>query len=113
MAFQKGKAKTGGRQKGVKNKRTRTLEDLQAMCEASGVEPFQVFLDLCRDRDSSIRISAAREAAKYIYTQRKQTELSGPGGAPIQTEVEASEALQELLADLKTIVDTKVNERKE
>jgi hypothetical protein len=112
MPFKKGdpKPKNSGRKKGSMNKRS--LEDLYAMCEASGVEPFQVLLDLTKDRDSSIRLGAAKEAAKYIYTQRRATEISGPNGQPIQTEVEASDQLQELLADLKVIVDTKVNERK-
>jgi hypothetical protein len=106
--FKKGHAKAGGRKKGTPNKRSKTMEELQAMCEASGVEPFQVFLDLCKHRDPQIQISAAREAAKYVYTQRKASEISGPEGAAIQ--VESSE-VKEILADLKSILDTKANER--
>lgn len=107
--FQKGQAKRGGRKKGTPNKRSKSMDDLQAMCEASGVEPFQVFLDLCKHRDPQIQISAAREAAKYIYTQRKAAEITGPEGGPVQ--VESSE-VKEILADLKSILDTKVHERK-
>ena len=81
------------------------------MCEASGVEPFQVFLDLCKHRDPQIQISAAREAAKYVYAQTRLSEISGPGGSPIHAEVESS-SVQELLADFKAILHTKVSERK-
>jgi len=104
----KGLPKTGGRKNGTPNKRTKTMDDLQAMCEESGVEPFQVFLDLCKHRDPQIQIAAAREAAKYVYTQRKAAEISGPEGAAIQ--VESSE-VKEILADLKSIIDTKTHER--
>lgn len=107
--FQKGQARpaNAGRKKGSKNKRS--LDDLYEMCEASGVEPFQVLLDLCKDRESSIRLGAAKEASKYIYFQRRIQEISGKDGAPI--EVQSSEA-KEIMADLKLLIDTKINERK-
>lgn len=87
----------------------RTLEDLYAMCEASGVEPFQVLLDLCKERDPSVRLGAAKESAKYLYFQRRIQEISGPAGGAIEIE---SSAVKEILADLKSIIDTKTNERK-
>ena len=111
MAFEKGKPRhpNAGRKKGTPNRRT---FDAAALAEEMGVDPLKILLDLCSHRDPGIQLGAAKEAAKYVYTQKRATELSGPNGQPIQTEVEASEQLQELLADLKTIVDTKVNERK-
>lgn len=109
MPFVKGQKKPAGsgRKKGSMNKRS--LEDLYGMVEASGVEPFQVLLDLCKERDPSIRLGAAKEASKYIYYQRRVQEHSGPDGGPI--EVESSE-VKEIVADLKAMLDTKISERK-
>lgn len=109
MPRPKGLPKTGGRKKGTPNKLTR---DADAIAQEMGIDPLRVLLELCNHREPTIRISAAKEAAKYVYTQKRATELSGPSGQPIQTQVEASHELQELLADLKGIIDTKVNERK-
>ncbi len=108
MAFKKGDPKpaNSGRKKGSMNKRT--LEDLYAMCEAAGVEPYKILLDLCKDRDSSIRLGAAKEASKYLYFQRRIQEVSGPDGGPVQV---GSSEVKEILADLKSIIDTKANER--
>lgn len=109
MAFQKGHKKFGGRKKGTPNKAHR---DVYAMAEEAGVEPFKILLDLCLHRDPSISLNAAKEASKYLYTQKRATELSGPGGGPIEAQVESSQ-LQEILGDLKLLVDTKIHERKE
>lgn len=109
MPFKKGEPRpaNSGRKKGSINKRT--LDDLYAMCEKSGVEPFQVFLDLTKSRDEGIKLNAAKEAAKYLYFQRRAIETSGPGGGPIEVE---SSAVKEILADFKLMLDTKENERK-
>ena len=106
MPFKKGHGKIAGRQKGTPNKKT---VDLRAMCEASGVEPFQVLLDLTKSRDEGIRLNAAKEASKYLYFQRRMQEISGPGGGAI--EVESSD-VKELLDNFKSLMDTKLNERK-
>lgn len=112
MPFQKGqsKPKTGGRKKGTPNKSS--LRCVYTMAEEAGVEPFKILLGLCNHRDPAISMNAAKECAKYMYTQKRATEISGPNGQPIQSEVEASAELKEILADLQTIIDTKVNERK-
>lgn len=107
MPFKKGQKKIGGRQKGTPNKGT----DLRALCDASGVEPFQILLDLCKSRDEGIKLGAAKEASKYLYTQTRATEITGKDGAPISAEVQSSD-LKELFADFKAILHTKFSERK-
>ena len=109
MPFKAGepRPKNAGRRAGTPNKKS--LRDVYAMAEAKGVEPFEVLLDLCKERDPSIRLGAAKEAAKYMYTQKRSIEASGPGGGPV--EVESSE-VKEFVADLKAILHTKISERK-
>lgn len=108
MGFVKGQPRpaNAGRKKGTPNKRT---FDAHALAESMGVDPLKVLLDLCSDRDSSIRLGAAKEAAKYLYYQKKAVEVSGNPLAPIQVE---SSHVQEIVSDLKAIIDTKINERK-
>lgn len=107
-----------GRKKGTPNKRTRSLEDLRALAEEKGCDPFEIYIEIAMDKnnrkvDTSVRLQAAKEIAKYVLPPTAQAiELSGPNGQPIQSEVEVSQELKEILADLQTIIDTKVNERK-
>jgi len=109
MPFQKGvpRPKTGGRRAGTPNKSSK--RDVYAMAEAKGVEPFEVLLDLCKERDPGIRLGAAKECAKYMYTQKRATEVSGPGGSPIEVE---SSSTQELIETFKAMLHTKLSERK-
>lgn len=101
-----GLPKTGGRKKGTPNKFS---FDANAVAEEMGVDPLQVLLELCSHPNAGIRVSASKEAAKYLYTQKRAVEVSGNAEKPIQVE---SSAVKEILADLKSIIDTKINERK-
>ncbi len=109
MPFKPGQKKIGGRKAGTPNKKS--LRDVYAMAEAKGVEPFEVLLDLCKERDPSIRLGAAKEAAKYMYTQKRAVEVAGKDGGPLKAEVESS-AVQDLLADFRAMLHTKISERK-
>lgn len=106
--FKKGDPKpaNSGRKKGTPNKRT---FDAVAVAEEMGVDPLKVLLSLCTHRDPAIQLGAAKEAAKYLYTQKRAVEVSGNAEKPLQIE---SSAVKEVLADLKAIIDTKINERK-
>jgi hypothetical protein len=108
MPFVKGQPRpaNAGRRKGTPN---RKKADLEAMCEAAGVEPFEVLLGLCKSRDEGIRLGAAKEASKYLYYQKRIQEISGPNQGPIEVE---SSAVEELLSDFKAILHTKTSERK-
>lgn len=94
--FQKGE---GGRPKGCKNKRTRMVEEIADQFE---LDPFQVLMMIaCNDWKGlgyasstktvfsmagieseepviglSDRLGAAKEATKYIYSQKRSVELS-------------------------------------
>lgn len=111
MPFKKGHKSGGGRKPGSTNKKS--AADLIKICDDLGIDPFTELLTLSRStRDEGIKVACLKECAKYIYPQMRSTEISGPNGQPIQSEVEASTELKEILADLQTIIDTKVNERK-
>ena len=117
MAFKAGHKKLGGRQKGTPNKRGRSIDELRDLAEARGCDPFEIYIEIAMASgpraDQSLRLAAAKEIAKYVLPPTPSAvQISGPNGQPIQTEVEASEELKEYLALLKTIIDTKVNERK-
>lgn len=105
MPFKKGN-KLGGRKPGSVSKKT---FDAAAICEKHGYDPIEALIELGKtSRDESIRVSCHKEVARYVYTQKRITEISGPEGGAVQ--VESSE-VKEILADLKSILDTKVHER--
>jgi len=81
--------KTGGRQKGAKNKKTRTAEETLARL---GLDPLEgmALIALGRDTDGnpidvSIELKAKMmsEVVQYILPKRKALEHSGPDGGPI------------------------------
>jgi hypothetical protein len=101
----------GGRQKGIPNKKTRSLEETAARV---GVDIFEV-LCMFAHRDwkglgyqsatetrvlkdggtievekisPELRLNAAKEAAKYLFPQRKAVEMSNPEGEGFRVIVE-------------------------
>lgn len=73
----------------------RSTEELFQKAEDKGVDPFEVLLDLAdgnavalgleegKSVSPELRAMAARECIRYMYPTIKQTEVSGPGGDPI------------------------------
>ncbi len=63
-----GLPKSGGRQKGVPNKRTAAKV---AEIEASGLTPLDFMLDLMRDKNQvmDLRFDAAKAAAPYVHAR--------------------------------------------
>lgn len=109
MPFVKGqtKPKTGGRKKGTPNRRT---FDAAALCEELGYDPLRSMIELSRStRDEGIKVACHKEVAKYVFTQKRATELSGPSGGDITVQ---SSGVNELLAVFKEMLHTKVSERK-
>jgi hypothetical protein len=56
-------------------------------------------------------VACHKEAAKYVYAQKRYTEVAGVAGKPVEASLESSD-FKDLLALFKTLIDTKVNERK-
>ena len=75
MPFAKGRPKTGGRQKGVNNKRTRLLhealmhENGVKACDDSEQAPLEFLVAVMRNQalDLPIRLDAAKAAAPYLH----------------------------------------------
>lgn len=79
----------------------RNTEDLFALAEKLGVDPFatllhiadgnKLALSLDAETDKPItpelRAMAARECLKYLYPTMKTAEISGPGGQPLPPQV--------------------------
>lgn len=85
--------KTGGRVKGTPNKWTHKVEEIAAQFN---VDPFEVLMMVAagdweglelKDKDSislSDRIQAAKEAAKYLHSQKQSVAIStGDSGIKI------------------------------
>ena len=68
--------KTGGRQKGVRNKRT---VELQAKIEASGLTPLDYMLSVMRDptETQAVRLKAAADAAPYVHARLQAIQHTG------------------------------------
>lgn len=77
-----------------------------------GVDPFTEMLKLAKSsRDEGIKLSCYRECSKYLYVQKRATEVSGPNETAIKVDAQSSE-LKETMELLTVLIDTKVNERK-
>lgn len=104
--------KTGGRQKGVPNKKTQIIESIleelncdpiKILAAVANGEPLKARIGVgelskkapgCEDGDDDFvegdviptldqRISAAKELCQYVYPKRKAIEHSGPQGGPV------------------------------
>lgn len=76
--------KTGGRKKGVPNKRTAAEKVAIA---ASGEMPKEYMLRVMRDEsiDDDRRDRMAERAAPYFHSRLTSTEVTGKDGGPIET----------------------------
>ena len=87
----KGLPKTGGRQPGGKNKRTRYIERKVA---ETGLTPRDYLLSVMRDatQELMIRVRAAESVAPYIHARLAtiQNTHSGPDGGAIAINVNVS-----------------------
>lgn len=81
----KGK-KTGGRQKGSRNKRT---EEQSAAIESSGLTPLDYMLTVLRDaaQDDEVRLDAAKAAAPYVHPKLANIELTGKDKGPLEVKI--------------------------
>lgn len=93
--------KTGGRQKGAKNKRTIAKRDELARMIDKGISPLEYMLDVMRDedRDEKDRLDAAKAAAPYIHPRLNSIEHTGKDGEPIQTENETTLTVDDATVD--------------
>lgn len=99
-----GGKKTGGRTKGIPNKKTILLEEL---CEKRKIHPFEALLTLCSHPDPSIQLGAIKEACSYLYPKRKAIEHSeDPNNYPGKAKEESR------LVELRAAVQARINERK-
>lgn len=79
----------------------RNTEDLFALAEQLGVDPFATLLYIAdgnklalsldgeddKPIEPALRAMAARECLKYLYPTMKTAEISGPGGQPLPPQV--------------------------
>lgn len=99
----KGLPKTGGRKKGVPNKISSAV-DLQAKCEAAGVDVFQKLIEyLVYPCQPELRLKAISIALPYLYAQRKSVEHSGEINNPY---------LDKPIEELEALVKAKLKDKK-
>lgn len=91
-----------GRTKGTLNKKTETLLEI---CERKGINLFEALLEMTKDPDKEMRFAAIKEACRYIYSQRRAVEVSGPDQGPIETKSRHVE-------ELKNLLENGLNERR-
>lgn len=79
----RGKPKTGGRKKGVRNKVTAERE---AEIAASGLTPLEYMLGVLRDPNAHPlrRDDMAKAAAPYVHSKLATIAHTGPDGGPMQ-----------------------------
>ena len=73
----KKRAKTGGRVKGTKNKRT---EDVIATMNARGFNPIEMLIEIAVEakdkKDVNVCLQACKELAQYVAPKRKAIEMT-------------------------------------
>lgn len=87
MAFVKGRAKTGGRKKGVKNKFN---SDLHAICEKEDLNPFEALIQMAKDPKTKggVKLGCLSELCEYLFPKRRRVEFDGQAYVHIVREVE-------------------------
>ena len=87
-------AKTGGRKKGVPNKRTAARKQLSADAVNAGLMPLEFMLQILRDptAETKDRMWAAKEAAAYLHPKLAQIEHGNLGGKALQIALQSSDA---------------------
>jgi hypothetical protein len=88
--------KSGGRIKGVPNRKT---EELQDKCARLGLDPFEALLSLTTHDNENIALGALKEVCQYLYPKRKAFEHSGEINNPY-SEMSYDELKQAVLAKL-------------
>ena len=69
--FQKGKEKTGGRQKGTPNKKTKELIEI-----LGSFNPAEKLIEIYnKTKDMELRANICKDLMKYVYPQRKAVEM--------------------------------------
>ncbi|HEY7306270.1 MAG TPA: hypothetical protein VH601_19250 [Bryobacteraceae bacterium] len=77
MPFQKGKAKTGGRGKGTRNKISATVRE---RLEEFGVDPVRGLLSIAANPECSLELKAKvfSDLCSYCFPKQKHVEISAP-----------------------------------
>ncbi|MCZ2223866.1 MAG: hypothetical protein LC122_09580 [Chitinophagales bacterium] len=80
MAFQKGKKKTGGIQKGQKHKKT-ILKETLGIEKINKIDEFSPrlidnWIEFINAEDTTIRLLATKELSKYVFATKKQIDTS-------------------------------------
>ena len=78
--------KTGGRVKGVPNKRA---AELKRIIQESGITPLDYMLQVMRasETEPKDRLAAAIAAAPYVHSKLSAIELSGDKNAPVEVKI--------------------------
>jgi hypothetical protein len=93
----KGLPKTGGRVRGVPNRRTQAIA-AKALVERKS--PLEVILDIMHAAtDPAVKLDAAKAAAPYLHPRLASIEQTGPNRGPILTETTHRHDLSGLSAD--------------
>ncbi len=84
----KGK-KTGGRRKGILNKRTVAKREELALATDAGISPLDFMLNRMRDEtaDPQERLDAAKAAAPYVHPKLASIEHKGNEDSPAAVEL--------------------------
>lgn len=90
MKWQKGKPKTGGRQKGTPNKRRTIFESLEEIRTEDGkpVDIVKLLFDGIMAMPAFQRVDALIDFMKYVYPQQKNLEISQPEGQSFKVVIE-------------------------
>lgn len=101
MPFEKGRKKTGGRQKGSGN----PLKSIKDICAEKGFCFATKLVELAQGGDKQIAMQAVKEGMKYLYPQLKSHEIAGKDGQPI--EVKDTGFKDEIVAQALQLINAK------
>lgn len=83
MKFESGHHKLGGRKKGTPNKVTALREKL----EDAGFDPFEVLIEIAKDKGHPDHFHAAKELCQYLEAKKKAIEVAGENKEEIRVTI--------------------------
>ena len=100
--FEKGRAKTGGKQAGHAERQQITIGTVKATCERLGCDPFRIMANIALDetQPAKLRADCASDLAQYLAPKLKAVDHTFGGSGALTVNASGTELLASRIAGL-------------